>query len=156
MNPLFILLLAPIFAIAWSRLGDRAPSTPVKVAIGLLGIGASFVVMAFAGAAGPQGQLSPLWLVAVSLVQTVAELFLSPVGLSVTTKLAPARFASQMMGLWFLATASGNAVGGYLVRLNGQLGDAVYCGLLGGLAAVAGIAFLLSAPRIRALMAGVD
>ena len=67
-------------------------------------------------------------------MQTLAELFLSPVGLSVTTKLAPTRFASQMMGLWFLATATGNAVGGYVVRLNGQLGDAVYYGLLGGLA----------------------
>jgi POT family proton-dependent oligopeptide transporter len=155
-NPLFILLLAPFFALAWSRLGDRAPSTPVKFAIGLLGIGTSLVVMAFAGAAATKGQISPLWLVAVALVQTVAELFLSPIGLSVTTRLAPARFASQLMGLWFLATATGDAVGGYVVRLNGQLGDEVSLGLLGGLAVAVGIAFLLSAPRIRALMAGVD
>jgi POT family proton-dependent oligopeptide transporter len=155
-NPLLILLFAPLFALLWARLGDRAPSTPVKFAIGLLGIGGSFAIMAFAGAAATAGRISPLWLLSVYLVQTLAELFLSPVGLSVTTKLAPTRFASQMMGLWFLATATGNAVGGYVVRLNGQLGDAVYFGLLGGLAGLVGIVFLLSAPRIRKLMAGVD
>jgi POT family proton-dependent oligopeptide transporter len=157
LNPLLILLLAPLFAFMWARLGERAPSTPVKFAIGLLGIGGSFVIMGFAGAAAAaSGQISPLWLFSVYLVQTVAELFLSPVGLSVTTKLAPTRFASQMMGLWFLATATGNAVGGYVVRLNGVLGDAVYYGLLGGLAAIVGFGFLLLAPRIRKLMAGVD
>ena len=155
-NPLLILLLAPLFAFMWARLGERAPSTPVKFAIGLLGIGGSFVIMGFAGAAATGGLISPLWLFSVYLVQTVAELFLSPVGLSVTTKLAPTRFASQMMGLWFLATATGNAVGGYVVRLNGVVGDAVYYGLLGGLAAIVGVGFLLLAPRIRKLMAGVD
>jgi POT family proton-dependent oligopeptide transporter len=156
LNPLLILLLAPLFAFMWARLGERAPSTPVKFAIGLLGIGGSFVIMGFAGAAATGGLISPLWLFSVYLVQTVAELFLSPVGLSVTTKLAPTRFASQMMGLWFLATATGNAVGGYVVRLNGVVGDAVYYGLLGGLAAIVGVGFLLLAPRIRKLMAGVD
>jgi POT family proton-dependent oligopeptide transporter len=154
-NPLLILLFAPVFAVVWSRLGDRAPSTPVKFAIGLLGIGGSFAIMAFAGAAATSGQISPLWLLSVYLVQTLAELFLSPVGLSVTTRLAPTRFASQMMGLWFLATATGNALGGYVVRLNGQVSDAVYYGLLGGVAGLVGVVFLLSAPRIRKLMAGV-
>ena len=114
--------------------GRPGPSTPVKFAIGLLGIGGSFVIMASPAPPRPASRVSPLWLSSVYLVQTLAELFLSPVGLSVTTKLAPARFASQMMGLWFLATATGNAVGGYVVRLNGALGDAVYYGLLGALA----------------------
>ena len=156
LNPLLILLLAPLFAFAWARLGDRAPSTPVKFSVGLLGIGGSFVIMGFAGAAATSGAISPLWLFSVYLVQTVAELFLSPIGLSVTTKLAPTRFASQMMGLWFLATATGDAVGVYVLRLNSVLGDAVYYGLLGALAGVVGVAFLLLAPRIKALMAGVD
>jgi proton-dependent oligopeptide transporter, POT family len=155
-NPLLILLFAPVFAVLWARLGDRAPSTPVKFAIGLLGIGGSFAIMAVAGAAATTGRISPLWLLGVYLMQTLAELFLSPVGLSVTTKLAPTRFASQMMGLWFLATATGNAVGGYVVRLNGQLGDVVYYGLLAVLAGLVGLVFLLFAPRIRTLMAGVD
>lgn len=154
-NPLLILVFAPLFAVLWSRLGDRAPSTPVKFAIALLGIGGSFGIMALAGAAATTGPISPLWLLSVYLVQTLAELFLSPVGLSVTTRLAPARFASQLMGLWFLATATGNALGGYVVRLNGQVSDFVYYGLLGGVAAVVGVVFLLSAPRIHTLMAGV-
>jgi POT family proton-dependent oligopeptide transporter len=154
-NPLLILVFAPLFAVMWARLGNRAPSTPIKFAIGLLGIGGSFVIMGFAGAAATQGRISPLWLFSVYLVQTLAELFLSPVGLSVTTKLAPPRFSSQMMGLWFLATATGNAVGGYVVRLNGVVSDAVYYGLLGGLAVIVGILFVFGARRIRTRMAGV-
>jgi POT family proton-dependent oligopeptide transporter len=140
-NPLLILILAPLFAVMWARLGERAPSTPVKFAIALMGIGGSFLIMGSAGAVAAQGQISPLWLLSVYLVQTVAELFLAPIGLSVTTKLAPARFASQMMGLWFLATATGNAVGGYVVRLSSTLSDAVYYGLLGVLGVVAGCLF---------------
>jgi POT family proton-dependent oligopeptide transporter len=154
-NPLLILILAPLFALMWTRLGDRAPSTPVKFGLALLGIGASFVLMGFAGAAASSGPVSPLWLVAVYLVQTVAELFLSPVGLSVTTQLAPKRFASQMMGLWFLAVATGDAIGGYVVRLNGLVGDAVYYGLLGLIGIGVGVAVLLASPRIRGLMTGV-
>ena len=113
-NPLLVVLLAPLFAVAWTALGDRTPTTAIKFAVGLLGIGGSCALIAVAGGTGSTaiGPISPLWLLSVYLVQTVAELFLAPVGMSVTTKLAPARFASQMMGLWFVAIALGTVLGG--------------------------------------------
>jgi POT family proton-dependent oligopeptide transporter len=155
-TPLLVVVFAPLFALAWARRGDRSPSTPVTFAIALLGLGGSFVLLTSAGAAATTGQISPLWLLSVYLVQALAELSLAPIGLSVTTRLAPTRFASQLMGVWFLAAAAGIALGGYAFRLHDGLGDTVYYGLLGGLAALAGLVLLLSAPRIRILMAGAD
>jgi POT family proton-dependent oligopeptide transporter len=156
-NPLLIILLAPLFAWLWTSLGERQPATPVKFALGLVGVGLSFAVMALAAFDARGGDLvSPLWLVSVYLVQTVAELLLSPVGLSVSTKLAPERFLSQVMGLWFLAIATGNAINTQVVRLDGILPDAAYYGLLGGLAVLAGLAMLAYRRQIKALMAGVD
>ncbi|MEM8714001.1 MAG: oligopeptide:H+ symporter, partial [Planctomycetota bacterium] len=112
-NALFIVTLAPVFAWMWIKLGKRAPSDPAKFAIGLFFAGAGFLVLA-GGAMGSGGwtRVSPLWLVAVYLLHTVGELFLSPVGLSSMTKLAPARVASLMMGVWFLAASVGNFISG--------------------------------------------
>jgi proton-dependent oligopeptide transporter, POT family len=105
-NPIGIILLAPVFAWIWTRLAARGrePSTPTKFAMGLFLVGAGFVVMVVAARLSDRGELvSPLWLVAAYLIHTCGELCLSPVGLSMVTKLAPARFASLMMGVWFLA-----------------------------------------------------
>jgi POT family proton-dependent oligopeptide transporter len=153
--PLLIVILAPLFAVMWTRLGERAPSTAVMFAIGLLGIGLATVIMGLAGVSTSRGQLSALPLLSLALVPAFAELFLAPVGLSVTTRLAPVRFASQMMGLWFLAIATGQVAGGYLQRLNGTVPGAVYYGLLASLAVLAGATFV-TAPRIKQLMAGVE
>ncbi len=105
-NPIAIIVLAPLFARLWGRLAARGrePSTPVKFAMGLLLVGLGFVVMVFAARLSDGGaRVSPLWLVSAYVLHTCGELCLSPVGLSMVTKLAPARFASLMMGLWFLA-----------------------------------------------------
>lgn len=112
-NALLIVALAPVFAWMWVRLGKRAPSDTAKFAIGLLFAGLGFLVLA-GGAMGSGGWLrvSPLWLFSVYLLHTIGELFLSPVGLSSMTKLAPARVASLMMGVWFLAASVGNFVSG--------------------------------------------
>jgi POT family proton-dependent oligopeptide transporter len=151
-----VVVLAPLFVVAWARLGDRAPATPVTLAMGLFGIGGSFVLMGFASAVTPSGRISALWLVAIYLVQALAALFLVPVGLAVTTVLAPARFASQTMGLWFLGIATGVAIGEYVRRLSGTVPNSVYYGLFTALAAFGGLALLLAAPRIRRLMVGVQ
>ncbi|SDY96591.1 proton-dependent oligopeptide transporter, POT family [Micromonospora pattaloongensis] len=154
-NPILIIIAAPLFAALWVRLGHRL-STPVKFALGLVLNGLSFVLMAAAARAAVGGELvSPLWLIAVYAVQVCGELCLSPVGLSVTTKLAPARYASQMMGLWFLAVAVGDAIGGQVARLADKWAQPTYF-LTFGLASVAlGLGALMFTRHIRTLMSGI-
>jgi hypothetical protein len=116
-NPVFILTLSPIFAALWVALARRRrePSTPAKFAFGLGFLGLGFLVMAGAALGiSSGGKVLPTWLVATYLLHTIGELCLSPVGLSSVTKLAPRRFAGQMMGVWFLATALGNLLAGEL------------------------------------------
>ena len=91
----------------------------------------------------------------VYLVQTIAELLLSPVGLSVTTKLAPLRYASQIMGLWFLATACGNALNTWVTPLVTRMPEKVYYGLIGGFAILVGVAFWVASRKLTRLMGGV-
>ncbi|SCG49997.1 proton-dependent oligopeptide transporter, POT family [Micromonospora echinaurantiaca] len=154
-NPILIIIGAPLFALLWLRLGHRV-STPVKFAVGLVLNGLSFVLMAAAARAAVGGDLvSPWWLVAVYAIQVAGELSLSPVGLSATTKLAPVKYASQMMGLWFLATAVGDAIGGQVARLADTWSEPVYF-LTFGLASVAlGLGAVMFARQIRDLMAGI-
>jgi POT family proton-dependent oligopeptide transporter len=114
-NPLFIILFAPVFAAVWVNLGRRNldPSAPAKFAIGLVLMGVGFLVMFMAARYVVQGNLvAPTWLILTYLLHTFGELCLSPVGLSSMTKLAPARFVGQVMGVWFLATAIGNNLAG--------------------------------------------
>ena len=117
-NPLLIILLAPVFAALWVGLGNRGRdlSSPAKFAVGLFLAGLGFVLMIFAAnkvVAGGAGTLvSPWWLVGSYFFQSVGELCLSPVGLSSMTKLSPRKYVGQMMGIWFLASATGNLIGG--------------------------------------------
>jgi POT family proton-dependent oligopeptide transporter len=115
-NSTFIILLAPVLAWLWMRLGPREPSSPAKFALGLFWVGAGFLLVAAAAqVAQSTGQpVSPWWLVMLYLFHTLGELCLSPVGLSTVTKLAPVRFASFMMGVWFTSLAVGNRVGGWI------------------------------------------
>ncbi|MET8307481.1 peptide MFS transporter [Micromonospora sp. NPDC005173] len=154
-NPILVIIGAPLFALLWLRVGHRV-STPVKFAVGLVLNGLSFVLMAAAAqAAVGGGQVSPWWLVAVFALQVAGELSLSPVGLSATTKLAPVKYASQMLGLWFLATAVGDAIGGQVARLADTWSEPTYF-LTFGLASVAfGLGAVMFARHIRALMAGI-
>ena len=81
LNSLFVILLAPLFAWAWVRLGARQPSSPMKFVLGLLFLGLSFLLMVPAALLTASGRVSPLWIVGLFFLQTVGELFLSPVGL---------------------------------------------------------------------------
>jgi POT family proton-dependent oligopeptide transporter len=111
--PLFVILLAPLFATLWVRLGDRNPSSPAKFAMGLILLAIGFAVMIGAASVAASGvRVSPMWLVVSYLFQTLGELCLSPVGLSAMTRLAPARIAGLVMGVWFLALAVGSYLAG--------------------------------------------
>jgi len=117
-NSFFIIALAPLFAAMWTTLSNKgiSLSSPLKfsLALGFTAIG--FAIMIFAANIVVEGgglvKVSALWLIASYFFQTVGELFLSPVGLSSMTKLAPKKFSGQMMGVWFLATAMGNLIAG--------------------------------------------
>ncbi|HUF30231.1 MAG TPA: peptide MFS transporter [Gemmatimonadaceae bacterium] len=131
-NAFFILLFAPVFAALWTGLGraGREPSTALKMALGLvlLGLGFVFMIVGAQGAdactaevgreaaieGGRCAIVSPMWLVGAYLLHTLGELCLSPVGLSYVTKVAPVRFASLLMGAWFLANSAAQYIGGLL------------------------------------------
>ncbi|QFZ21880.1 peptide MFS transporter [Saccharothrix syringae] len=155
-NPVMIIVVAPLFALLWSRLAGRQPVTPRKFGYSLLLVGLSFLLLMVAGQGDPAVRVSFLWLIAMYLVMTCGELMLSPVGLSVTTKLAPRAFASQTMGLWFLATAAGQGVGAIVVRYYSDENAEAYFGVLGGVAIALGVALVLGARSIHRLMRGVD
>jgi len=116
-NALFIIMFAPVFAWLWVALARKNlnPSSPAKFGIGLILLAAGFLVMVGASAVVVGGdQAMPSWLIMTYLLHTFGELALSPVGLSVTTKLAPRRYVGQMMGMWFLASALGNLIAGQI------------------------------------------
>ncbi|MFJ9853292.1 peptide MFS transporter [Streptomyces sp. NPDC101150] len=157
-NPLWVMALAPVFAWAWLALAKRAkePGTPVKFAMAMVLIGASYVVFMLPMQMSADGaKVSPMWLVGVYMIQTMGELCLSPVGLSVTTKLAPQKYASQMLGVWFLAVTAGDCA----VSLLSSAGvDLSGIGVLAGeaaLAVLAGIAVGLNRKKIAGLMGDV-
>ena len=114
-NSLFIIIFAPIFGAMWIWLGRRQlePSSPLKFAFGLILLGIGFFIMYFATKIAASGELAaPTWLILTYLFHTFGELSLSPVGLSLTTKLAPKKYTGQMMGMWFLSIALGNLIAG--------------------------------------------
>ncbi len=116
-NPLFILLLAPVFAALWPKLEAMSmnPSIPRKFAIALFGMALGFAVIVFAIKTLPSGQkIHWLWLTSLYLIHTMAELCLSPIGLSMVTKLAAPKNVGLSMGGWFLATAVANYLAGVI------------------------------------------
>jgi POT family proton-dependent oligopeptide transporter len=116
-NSMFIIIFAPFFGALWVWLGRRnlEPSSPLKFAMGLLLLGMGFLVMYFAAKIAASGQLAaPTWLIFTYMLHTFGELSLSPVGLSLVTKLAPARYGGQMMGIWFLSVSLGNLFAGLI------------------------------------------
>jgi POT family proton-dependent oligopeptide transporter len=119
-NPLGIILLAPLFTMLWNALNKRKlePSSPMKMAFGLLLLSLGYVVIAF-GVHGVDAstKISMWWLVTLYILHTMGELSLSPIGLSMVSKLAPVRFASLLMGTWFLGNAAANKFAGTLSAL---------------------------------------
>ena len=157
LNSLYIIALAPVFAWVWIRLGSREPSTAAKFAVGLIFVGAGFAILIVAARLAQQGvQVSPMWLAATYLLHTIGELSLSPVGLSAMTKLAPARIAGLMMGVWFLAASVGNFIAGRLSGFYEAMPLANLFGSVALFAIVAGVIMFLLVPWMKRLMGEVN
>jgi POT family proton-dependent oligopeptide transporter len=154
-NAILVIALAPVFAIFWVKWGRRI-STPMKFAIGLSFAGVSFVVMSGAAALAVKHPVSLFWLVGVYFLQTIGELSLSPVGLSVTTKLSPPSYASRMMGVFCLSVAVGGALGGQASQLVGDISQSTYFLVTGGVLLVLGLVATVFSRRVHALMGGVS
>jgi POT family proton-dependent oligopeptide transporter len=162
LNPFFIIALAPLYAAMWVALARRymEPSVPAKFALGLILMGFGFLTMYFAAGVALSGaQAAPMWLITTFLLHTLGELCLSPVGMSATTKLAPKRFKSQMMGIWFLGSALGNLIAGLLAGdVTGGGFDrmqSIYMNIF--LTSVgAGLLLLLLTKPVKRLMHGIE
>jgi len=156
LNPLFIITLAPVFAWLWMKLGNKQPSIPQKFSLGLLFAGLSFLVILVPALLGGENSLvSPLWLVLSYLVVVIGELCLSPVGLSATTKLAPAAFSAQTMSLWFLSNAAAQGLNAQIVKFYTPETEMLYFGVIGGAAIVLSIILFAVAPFIQKFMKGI-
>ncbi|MBD0746569.1 oligopeptide:H+ symporter [Streptomyces sp. CBMA152] len=157
-NPVLIMALAPVFAWFWLALNRRGkePSTIVKFSSGLALIGASFFLFLAPLTIAEGGhKAAAMWLVAIYFVQTVGELTLSPVGLSLTTKMAPAKYASQMMGVWFLAVTAGDATTSLLSIGGVNLDGKGVVTLEAALAVIAGFAVWMYRKKVKQLMGAV-
>lgn len=156
LNPFFIIIYTPIFAIMWTKLGKRQPSTPAKFATGLIFAGLSYILMILPTSMnGPKGLANPLWLVLSWAIVIIAEMLISPIGLSATTKLAPKAFQSQMMSMWFLGDAMAQAINAQVVKLYSANTAGMYFGVSGAVVVVFGILLFLLVPKIRDLMQGI-
>jgi POT family proton-dependent oligopeptide transporter len=163
-NPIYIILLAPLMAALWIKLGKRGlePSAPAKFGLALLQVGAGFLVFvwgATAFAVGPEGQTAVLFVFLLYLLHTTGELCLSPVGLSAMNRLAPSFMASLIMGAWFYMTAVGNFVAGKIGEATGGEGGEMTKDLtlsiynkIGWVAIGVGVVVLLISPYIKRLM----
>jgi POT family proton-dependent oligopeptide transporter len=152
-NPVFIILLAGVFATMWTKLGDRQPSTPVKFGLGTVVMGLAFWM--FLPMPSGAHSVPLLGLVGILLVFTIAELLLSPVGLSLSTKLAPARFKTQMVALFFLSIALGTAMSGRLAAYYHPSNETPFFLWIGLASVVTGVVVLALTRPITRLMGGV-
>ncbi|OBW41390.1 Di-/tripeptide transporter [Chryseobacterium sp. MOF25P] len=162
-NPIFIVTLAPLFAIFWSSKLGKKLSTPVKMGVGMiiLGIGFWFMLGAVAerNANGDIADIANkagiMWLIMTYLLHTIGELCLSPVGLSVVTKLSPPKLASILMAVWMLSSSIANFIGGFLASIVETLGAGQVFTYISGFVIVCGILLLLLSKYISKMMHGV-
>lgn len=152
-QPILVVIFAPIFAWLWLALGRREPSSPSKFTLGLLFGGLAFAIMV---PAAHGANVSPWWLIGCYFLQTIGELCLSPVGLSAMTKLAPARAAGFIMGIWFLASSVGNWLAGRAGSLFETVPLPNLFGWVAGIAFLAALILALLIKPTKRLMAGVN
>ncbi|HJW34892.1 MAG TPA: oligopeptide:H+ symporter [Holophagaceae bacterium] len=157
-NSIWLLILAPVIGWLWLSLGKKEPSSPAKFTLGLFLVGAGMLVLvvpSLAYTANPALKVSPWWLVSVYLLHTVGELCLSPVGLSTTSKLAPARYSGLMMGCFFFAIGAGNLLAGFAGGFSEKLAPATLFGGLFVITTVMALILVVLSPRIKRMMGGV-
>lgn len=156
-NPLTIIILAPVFAALWQKLAARQPSIPMKFTGGLVLIAASFLWVVLSSLLlNGDGQHYALMIAFVFVIMTVGELMISPVGLSATTKLAPQAFQSQTLGLYFLAPAFGQGVGAQVVKLYSEENQGLYFGIIGVVTLAFAVLLVLGTRTIKKYMHGVN
>ncbi len=156
--PTFVIVLAPTFAWLWVRLGPRAPSSPAKFALALVFVGLSFLLLVPAATAAQSAEgvrVSPLWLVGVYFLQELGEVSLYPVGLSLTTKLAPARIVGLLMGVWLLSISAGDLIAGWIAGLFKSYPLPQLFGAVAVTAVGAAVLLALLIKPLRRLMGGV-
>lgn len=167
-NPFFIIILAPFISRLWLRLDRHGwnPSIPAKFALGTIFMGLGFVILPLAiGFDDPAGKINLWWVVLSYSLQTLGELFLSPVGLSMITTLSPKKLVGMMMGVWFFATALANALAGFIsewTALPSGSNDPLATdqpfshvfGVIGWIAIGVGVIFLFFAPILKQLIDG--
>lgn len=159
LNPFFIITLAPLLAALWVKLGPKEPNSPVKFALALFFLALGFLCMV--GAVMEQGgdtgvKTSMLWLVGAFFFHTLGELCLSPIGLSLVTKLAPLRLASLMMGAWFGFNAIANYVAGLIGSHVGELGALSIFGGIAIAATISGVILLMFSNTLVGWMHGAE
>ena len=154
-NPIFIILFSGVLAAVWTKLGTRQPSVPVKFALGTIIMGAAFLLfLPFVNGAANSTPL--LAMIGILLAFTIAELLLSPVGLSAATKLAPAAFRTQMVALFFLSVALGSAISGWLTQFYDPENEMPFFLIIGGIAIVIGAGLWAGAKPVVKAMRGVN
>ncbi|WP_457099515.1 peptide MFS transporter [Microbacterium sp. P5_E9] len=153
-NPIFVIILSGVFAAIWTKLGTRQPSAPVKFALGAIVMGVAFLLF-LPWANGAPNSTPLIAIIFILFVFTIAEMFISPPGLSVTTKLAPARFHTQMVALYFLSVSLGTSIAGWLAQFYDPTNEVPYFTILGFIAIILGIALLFCVKPVLKLMKGV-
>jgi POT family proton-dependent oligopeptide transporter len=156
-NPAAILIFAPLFSIMWLKLDARKlnPRTPIKFSLGMFLGGLAFWIMSMASNLAEGGNLvSPLWLVVVYVILTLGELMLSPIGLSMITKLAPAKLVSVVMGLWMASFAAGNYFAGILEQILHKFDLQLYP-FIAAMMVGTGVIILLISPLLNRAMKGI-
>ncbi len=153
-NPAFIFIFAPFLDKfwAWQNKRKQEPSSVTKMGIGCVLLGAAFIIMIGAARIVGDGQGSLLWLVTTTWMFTMGELYLSPIGLSLVTKVSPARMVSMMMGMWFLSSFVGNYASGYIGIFYSRMSQEAFFALLLALGVSAGLVFFaVNKPLKKAL-----
>jgi POT family proton-dependent oligopeptide transporter len=155
---LFVIILSPVFAWIWMKLGPRQPSVPAKFALALLFGGLAFLLLVPAGSIAQSGagiKVSPLWLVGAYFIEEWGELCLSPVGLSAVTKLAPVRIVSLMMGVFFLSNSLGNKLAGWTAGFFSSMPLSQLFGAVSAVCLVSAVIMFVLIRPVKQLMGGV-
>ena len=152
-QPILVIILAPLYAWLWIRLGNREPSSPSKFSLGLFLVGMSFLIMV---PPGFRTHVSPHWLNVCYLLSVLGEMCLSPVGLSAMTKLAPMRAQGFVMGVWFLSLGTGNWLAGKAGSLYEIVPLPTLFGVGAGVAIAAAVLLAILVRPTKKLMVGVS
>ena len=158
-NPIFVILLAPIFAATFLKMGAAEPNSPKKFALGMFFLGLGFISMVFAALQigdSETAKASIIWLILAYLFHTMGELCLSPIGLSMVTKLAPLKYTSLLMGMWFLFSGIGNWFAAQVGKLVGETGPLEAFSGVAIMAFVAGIMLWLLSDKLVDWMHGAE